>query len=190
MSIEEFLTAEYTFEGSTIVLIALIAGGVVLALSVYIINLRSKVALKENRSYGFLGKPLYQVAAFAFILGGVVLSVYTVTSPQTGISNTQAAQDIDVEFTYQILQQGTNYQIEFDIIPLLNKTRWGNDVTEKFDIFVNIQGSVQYNQFFYDRTSDTGATFVKIIAPDNYSVVITIVTDDDTKQFTRPLNLE
>jgi hypothetical protein len=186
----EILTNEYTFtlKGYILLVVAIFLLTVVIAATYYIYNLNKKLNYVQAPKFGFLGKPLYQFVALAFLLGLFSISIVAISSGPVSIEDSMASQELGINFEYEILSIDQNeYELKIDIVPTISNINWGDN--QEFDILVKILGPSKINQFLYDKTAATKATFVDIFKKGNYSIEITVITGETSKVFFEEINL-
>mgnify|MGYP000635278020 CR=1 FL=1 len=191
-NILEFLIKEYTFTTKGYVLLmGLIIFLLILIIIIYYIHsLNKKIEYAEKPKFGFLGKQLYQFIFVAFIFAISSVSILLVSQGPPEIKESAAKEELSVQFDYTIIRiNGNKYTIRISTVPLINDVAWGNDSSRNFDIFLNFKGPTNTNKFFYDINLTTGAVFESIFEKGIYTINITIVSDTETKEFTKTMIL-
>jgi hypothetical protein len=188
-TIQEFLKNEYTFSftGLTISgIVTLITIGFVATVAFIFTTLRRLNDAKKP-TYGFLGKPLYQMAVVAVLGAGIIFAVYN--NPDSSIDEASATQDVTIEFKYRLVDNTQSKKlVEFEIIPSVNNNEWGGE-SDTFDIFINASGKDDFGELLYDTSEANKAIFNKQLSEGDYEISITVVYSDSSSNFLETISL-
>lgn len=125
----------YIVENTLSSIIIAVLLGVIVALIIFSMRLNKKYQNAITPKYGFLGKPLYSMFAFALVSGGLVFAMYT--------SNRDATPDdalAGIEFRVEIQSfelNAENKEYALNILPYANNELWGSFSYDVYWTFIN-----------------------------------------------------
>jgi len=148
---------------------------VVVLLSIVIINQNNKIKEMQRPKYGFLGKPIYAVLLIVFSVGGFGLVYYGANKP-LDVQQTEANRQVEVTIRAFSLSAGSDtYSIT--LIPLINGKAWGNDNTNKFDIYWTITNTTVTTEVELGRILYSQGGLIKKLAKGVNKIKATVFFD-------------
>lgn len=185
----EFLSRQFTFSITGLG----IAGGIFLAIIclalilIYVNRLQGKLHSYEKPNYGFLGKPIYPIAATFLVTALVLFSSVKFDTQKT--IDVKADTQFDVEVSQSVLSTaGDTATVALSAMPIVEGKEWG-DEGDVFDIYWNIRGAENIDRYEFIVTKSNPSGLELTLPKGSYNINFTIVYRGRSFVVTKPLTI-
>ncbi len=171
----DFLSRQFTFSITGLG----IAGGVLLAVIclalvfIYVNRLQGKLHTYEKPNYGFLGKPIYPIAATFLVTAMVLFSSVKFDTQKT--IDVKADTEFDVLIQQTVLSvEGDTSTVALSAVPVVEGKEWG-DAGDTFDVYWNIRGTEDIDRYEFIVSRSNPSELELDLSKGSYQVNFTIV---------------
>jgi hypothetical protein len=186
----DFFSREFSF---TINGLALVGVGVFSVISLftiayYISHLLSRIRELERPKYGFLGKPVYTLAAILIMISGLGFFGYSFTQQQN--FEIQAQKVVNAQIVTTVVTKGKDTSIvAFKATPFVDGSAYGNIDAYTFDIYWNIIGAQNTDKFEFGKNIAQQSGFNLTLKNGKYDIKTLIVFQGKSYSFSQKLEL-